>query len=342
MKLKSMNWPRWTPTVRLTTWYLAIIMAISLTFSVVQYRVASGEIGGGLRRQATTFEQLPGFFYNDQDVYNARDRQINDAQHRLAVSLILINLGILVAAGLSSYFLAKRTLQPIEDALEAQGRFASDASHELRTPLTAMKSEIEVTLRNGHLSEKDARELLASNLEEVAKLERLTNGLLKLARQDGKLPDEPVRFDDVAEEAVGRLSGLIKLRDINLDYSSAPLVVTGDKASLVELVVTLLDNAIKYSEKGATVTIKGEELGKLATLAISDNGLGIRAIDLPHIFDRFYRADTSRSKEQVDGYGLGLSIAKQIADMHGGAIVVRSTPGKGSTFSVQIPLRKTT
>ena len=328
-----------TPTMKLTLSYLAIIMAISLTFSVVQYRISSNEVGNGLRRQGAIY-QLPGESFNGQDLYSARQREVEASHRRLVASLTVANLAILLAAGLASYVLARRTLQPIEDALETQGRFAADASHELRTPLTAMKSEVEVALRDPKLNAGEARELLKSNLEEIAKLEALTNGLLKLARQDGGVPDEAVRLDDVARAAVDRLHHELAERKIDLSLTLAELTVSGDRASLLELVVTLLDNAVKYSERGTAIAIRGEEHGKIATLAIEDHGVGIKAVDLPHIFDRFYRADTSRSKLAADGYGLGLSIAKQIADMHHGSITVRSTPGRGSTFIIQLPSRR--
>jgi signal transduction histidine kinase len=116
--------------------------------------------------------------------------------------------------------------------------------------------------------------------------------------------------------------------------------IVGDKASLVELLVILIDNAIKYSEPKTTIKLTTRKSNQFVSLAVTDHGQGIKASDLPHIFDRFYRADFSRSKTKTNGYGLGLSIAKKIVDAHGGKIEAKSTLGKGSTFVVRLPLAK--
>ncbi len=203
-----------------------------------------------------------------------------------------------------------------------------------------MKSEIEVGLRDKQLSATEAKELLESNLEEVAKLEALTNGLLKLARQDADLPDLPVDLAVVAELAADRLAKQAEQRDVTIRRDVPSLTITGDQTSLVELVVVLIDNAIKYSPDDSTITIGGRRAGRVAQLWVRDEGQGIKGVDVPHIFDRFYRADTSRSRERVGGYGLGLSIARQIAMLHGGAIEVQSVPGQGSLFTVTLPRRR--
>ena len=325
-----------SPTLKLTLSYLAILMALCLTLTITLYRVSSGEAERGLRREQQyygSFNMNPFDLGYNQELTN----QINSVHRRLLDNLIGLNLVVLIAGGGLSYYLARRTLRPIEDALAAQSRFAADASHELRTPLTAMKSEIEVALRDPKLPADEARELLGSNLEEVAKLETLAAGLLKLARhEEAPLPLVPVELGLVIERAVGRVHTAANRRGVTIHTPETSPSVMGDVDSLVELLVILLDNAVKYSPKGSEITLDARSAGRLVDLVVTDHGSGIPATDLPHIFDRFYRADTSRSKD-TPGYGLGLSIAAQIAALHDATIDATSRLGAGSTFTVHLP-----
>jgi signal transduction histidine kinase len=238
--------------------------------------------------------------------------------------------------------LAKHTLKPIEQAMEAQNRFTADASHELRTPLTAMRSEIEVNLRNKQLNTTDAKKLLQSNLEEIEKLESLSNALLKLARYQNNFSDDfkDISLQEVIVEAYEKVENLAKRKSIRFDNNLSEIKVLGDQQSLIELFVILLDNAIKYSPEKSKISINFTKLDKHVSVKIKDRGIGIKASELPYIFNRFYRADTSRSKEKVDGYGLGLSIAKSIVEMHKGTIEVNSKPGHGSEVVVKLRVSK--
>jgi two-component system, OmpR family, sensor histidine kinase CiaH len=323
--------------VQLTLWYLVLIMVLSIGFSLVLYHLSGNEIYHGLRRQGIYLNSrlLPSRFDN---VHDFRQYQLELELGHLRSNLFLFNLAALAFGAAASYALARRTLQPIEEAMNRQSRFTADASHELRTPLTAMQTEIEVALRDPALTKQQAKELLSSNLEEVAKLRTLSDGLLRLAQQDGKnMTKELVDLEGVVKEACERVARAVKAKGVDLDLKLSKVVVRGDKQSLIELVSILLDNAIKYSPEGGNVFAGVKRIGKQAVITISDEGLGIEASDLPHIFDRFYRADLSRSKTQVEGYGLGLSIAQQIIDLHQGTIEVKSTPGKGSSFIIKLP-----
>lgn len=209
----------------------------------------------------------------------------------------------------------------------------------MRTPLAAIQTEVEVALRDPKLDQTMAVNILRSNLEEVAKLKSLSDGLLRLARENGKtLPIESISLEKIIPEAISQVLASAEAKDITIANSVSDIAVLGDKQNLVELVVILLDNAIKYSDPKTTIKLSARKHGKYVYLAVTDQGQGIKASDLPHIFDRFYRADSSRSKEKVSGYGLGLSIAKKIVDLHQGTIEAKSTPGKGSTFTVRLPI----
>ncbi|HEU4914874.1 MAG TPA: HAMP domain-containing sensor histidine kinase [Candidatus Saccharimonadales bacterium] len=322
--------------VRLTLFYLAIIMALSIGFSVVIYRLSYREMDRSIPQGGFIKLVDPESFTSFTEL---RDRKIAESERRLKANLVLLNLGTLVVGAALSYGLARRTLEPIEEAFEAQGRFTADASHELRTPLTAMQTTIEVGLRNPKLSLSEAKELLRGTLDEVKKVSALSNGLLKLTRSNGRdIPKRRVYMDKVAAEAVSQLELAAKNKEIAIIDEVGSHAVMGDHISLKELITILLDNAIKYSASGTAVHLKSKVQGKSLLLDVSDRGAGIKATDAMYIFDRFYRADQSRSRDRVEGYGLGLPIAKQIAEMHGGSIDVRSKLGEGSTFTIKLPL----
>lgn len=332
-----------SPYLRLTTYYVLIVMSISISFSLAVYKVSSIEISRGLTKQDRTIRDIIGdqpsqifgspFGQFDQ----VREDQMRESAAKLRDNLIYFNLLILFVSSFASYYLARWTMRPIEDALESQNRFTADASHELRTPLAAMRTEIEVALRDEKLSLVDAKNFLRSNIEEIAKLESLSDSLLKLARyKEGEKILEKVSLSEVITEAYQRVESLAQHKKIVFKNKLNDLVVVADKQSLVELFVILLDNAIKYSEREKTIKIQISEEAKRPTVKIIDEGIGIKAGELDHIFERFYRADTSRTKARANGYGLGLSLAKQIVELHSGKISVKSTPGKGSEFTVQL------
>ncbi len=320
--------------LKLTGWYLLIIMVISGLFSVYVYRSLTIEISRGLRLQVLRdypFGPPPDY---DLSVFD-------DARNRVAVDLLLVNGGILVVSGFAAYFLAGKTLHPIEVMVEDQKRFVADASHELRTPLTAMKTEIEVALRDKKLAAKEALDLLASNLEEVNKMQSLSNYLLSLNRYQNsavRLAFTRVYLSEVVSKAVSGVGPLAAQKHLSLDVRGEDVGVSANLTSLVELTTLLLDNAIKYSHPDNRVVITTGQESRQAFLSVQDFGVGIKAGDLPYIFNRFYRADSSRNKTQVDGYGLGLSIAKNIAELNHGTISVDSAPGTGSTFTLKVPL----
>lgn len=284
-------------------------MLISMFFSLIIYRGATLEL---TRIEKNQMMRRPNSVYLiDPDI-------IVETKSRIFFSLLTLNTIILVFSGISGYFLAGKTLNPIQKMMDEQKEFVSNASHELRTPLASLKSQIEVALRSKKISELEFRELLQSNLDDVNNMANLSNYLLKLNKyQTKKIEFKKCDLSMIVKEVVGK-------KDIKINLVKT--IVNGDRDSLKELVNILVDNAIKYGNgKEISISLKNK------TLKIVDNGMGISKEDLPHIFDRFFRGDKARSH---DGYGLGLSIAKQIAENHNAKIKVESKLGAGTTFKV--------
>lgn len=328
-------------TFKLTMWYLALVMAISLIFSVVLYHVATGELARGLHHETQRiYDQFPVF--NNSPLLQPKD-DLDIANHRILLQLISFNVVVLFSAGLASYWLARRTLEPIEEAHEQQKRFTADVSHELRTPLTALKMESEVALMNKQATQKELRQTLESNLEEVAKLEALINNLLRLTRLEAEELQHnftAVAVDKLVEDLVAQTAKLAGARKITVKTTVQPVTISGDDVSLSQLLLILVDNAIKYSPHNTTVSIDVKKVGDQAKISVTDQGIGIDPIALDRVFDRFYRADNSRTKSDADGTGLGLSIAKMIADVHHGSITLSSRVGEGTTAIVNLPIFK--
>lgn len=329
-------------TLKLTTWYLLILMSVGLIFSAIIYQVTSSEID---TRLETIERRLFGDVAVDTGLvdYNfaeLRSLQMRQAQSNLLTSLLYMNIVFLVTGGLASYLMARRTLRPIEEAHEAQTRFTSDASHELRTPLAAMKTELEVALRDPKLSKSEMRELLLSNLEEVDKLSKISQSLLLLSRlEHSSLATRRVAVDDI----IRRLVENSNQKSSRILYSppDKPLYIKAHQVSIEELATILIDNALKYSPPKSKVMISLQKKGKKAKLQVTNTGKGISPEDLPYIFDRFFRADESRTNGKKSGFGLGLSLAKRIVELHGGDLSASSEPNKKTTFTVSLPLYET-
>lgn len=325
--------------MRLTLTYLSIIMVLTIGFSTVFYFQSIYAADSGLSKQINELRENL-YFTTNTGLDRIHDAELDRFRDSLLAKLALFNAGMLAVGTAASYLLARRSLRPLEEALRTQSRFTSDAAHELRTPLTAMKTEIEVSLRDKNLKAPEAREVLASNLEEIAKLETLTAALLRLARSDEKVDRshwQDYKLTDIFQASYSRLEAKAKKRRISFKLPKSQLTVWGDPDQLIELFVTLFGNAIKYSHDNSEVKVTASKRDKHLQIQIIDKGVGIAEVDLPHIFERFYRADRSRTRSAAEGYGLGLSLAETIAAVHGGEITVKSTYGKGSTFTVILP-----
>lgn len=343
--------------LKLTAWYLLIIMVISISFSafiyigatreydriirIEQYRVMHPASPGIIIQRPSTGED---FFSAPLPLSSGQDNELIEwAKLRVLEALLGINIIILFLSAVAGYFLAGRTLRPIKNMLDEQNRFVTDASHELNTPLTALKTSLEVNLRNKKLSLGDAREVLKSNLEDVNNLQSLSEelmGVVMYQKQNGNFKLSKINLESVLNTSMEQVKSLAKKKRITIKMNVPKTFIMGDEKSLVKLFVILLDNAIKYSNTKSQVNVAIEKEDSEVVVLVEDNGVGIKNEDLLYIFDRFYRSDRSRTKQKIGGYGLGLSIAKRIVALHNGNIRVESEIGKGSAFIVTFEKRK--
>lgn len=232
-------------------------------------------------------------------------------------------------------------LSRLEEAFRREKQFTSDASHELRTPLAATRTIAETTL-NRPRSAAAYEEALTDILDEVLRMQRLAEDLLRLARQEGfdtAQTTERVNLSELLQDVVDSVRPLADAKGLRLTCSTVEnLVVEGDTGALIRLFMNLLDNAIKYTLSGSVIVTAQRGDKGLAEVMIRDTGIGIPGNHLPHVFERFYRADPSRA---ATGTGLGLTIAQAIADAHGGALTIQSHENVGTTCVFSVPLTAT-
>ena len=231
-------------------------------------------------------------------------------------------------------------LDKLETAHGTQQRFLADASHELRTPLTVLRGEIEVALRRERPA-TEYREVLESSREEIERLTKLTENLLSLARSDAGVSIAIREAVDVSAMCVRvreALTAQAASKRIALSVDSAePVWVSGDAVALERVCLNLTENAIRYSPAGESVMLRVQAECEEAVLSVTDTGPGIGAEHLPHLFERFYRVDKARAREH-GGAGLGLAIVEALVKAHGGSVAVSSVVGRGTTFTVRLPL----
>jgi signal transduction histidine kinase len=326
--------------LKLTAWYLLIIMVISFSFSGLIYTINVNEINrfansqrNRIERQFVQNDQLPRPPLIDEDL-------INESLHRLLINLITINGFILIISGSLSYFLAGRTLSPIQKMTEDQKRFISDASHELRTPLTALKSLFEVSLRDKKMDLTEAKKVITAGINQTDKLKTLSDSLLELSRLDSNYSQTnftKVSLKKIILESISQVKSKADLKNIKIINQIGSQKIIGDPNKLTEVFIIFLDNAIKYSPDNSQIKIISQTQKNNLIIKIIDKGIGISQKDLPHIFDRFYQADNARTKTNDSGFGLGLSIANQIIKAHQGKILVTSKLKSGTTFIISLP-----
>jgi signal transduction histidine kinase len=258
------------------------------------------------------------------------------------LSLTLLVPMALGMIGLTGWVLGGLAMQPIRDSYNQLQRFTSNASHELRTPLAAVLSNAQVGLLVP-LEPEQQRNHLEQIVEATKSMSTLVSNLLLLARHSGRLTPESLKEVDLTNllkelAAFYSTQAAEKQLSLNSDLPEQPVEMEAEPDLLRQAVGNLLSNACKYTPPGGLVQLRLFTQSRWAVIQVSDSGVGIPQADLPHIFERFYRVDTKQSR-QMGGVGLGLAIAKQLVEAHGGQISVTSVVGQGSTFQIELPLQ---
>lgn len=323
---------------RLALSYLAVIMTLSLVFSVIIYAITSAQLNRPL--PPGEHAQQPPEIIERQFSHRLEQRN-SETRGSVIISLVVLNGVMLLVGYWLSLLLARRTLEPIERSIEQQAQFVSDASHELRTPLSALLLNNEVALRKPTLTDKKARQVLGQNVAEIKKLTELSNSLLDLAKSEQTMTEpELVNPATLIEEVVTRFTPAAQVKWVKLVYDNQS--PTGDVPlqtnAVRQILAIFVDNAIKYAPpKNGEVALQARLNKNTLEFIIKDNGLGIAPGDQKHIFERFYRADAARTRTGVSGHGLGLAIAKSLANHCGYTIRVKSQPPNGTEFTLVVP-----
>lgn len=336
--------------LKLTLFYLAILLGFSLILTISIRVMAEREYNRSQSAQLGEVKHMfVGFPWKDvttEVTVTRPDRALRSIQSDEAVMVrqhlnrdfAVINGLALLVGGALSYWFAGRTLRPIEQAHRAQARFASDASHELRTPLAAMRVENEVFLRQPNITDKEAREQIESNLEEVQRLETLSTNLLALSHYEyAMLPLDTLDPTELVAGAIVQNQKMLDTRHVKVEQHIKPAKITGNQESLTQLLSILLDNARKYGPRDGLVTIKGYRQSGEYLIQVIDQGPGIADADLPHIFERLYRGDRARTSK-TGGYGLGLALAQEICRANRASIEATNAKQGGACFTIRLEL----
>ncbi|WP_050616422.1 sensor histidine kinase [Bacillus testis] len=270
-------------------------------------------------------------------------RNVNSEQEMIQRVGMVLTIGTLIGgimAVIAGFYLAGVALVPITEAWNKQQQFVSDASHELRTPLAVVQSRADLLLRTPSATIEEKALEISVISKEIRRLTKLVNHLLLLARADSKaISINKTEFDLVhlLKEVLGNYIELAEVqgKKMELKTKEESLMMKGDEERIHQLIVILLDNALKFTEDGGEIIILCKKSSTGIDLSIADNGSGISKEDLPHIFDRFYQGEKSRTAG--GGTGLGLSIAKWVVDQHNGKIKVNSEEGKGTIIKITFP-----
>jgi signal transduction histidine kinase len=259
---------------------------------------------------------------------------------RLVLLLLPLGLGGLGAALFGGLYMAGRAMRPARESFERQRAFVADASHELKTPLTLIRADAEMVLYRGHLNEED-RKLVDHALAETERMSAILSDLLLVARLDaGKadLATKPFDLVSVLSEEAERFGVRAAAKEIRLEVQvPGELPARGDPKRTGQILSVLLENAVRFTPPGGSIALSGRLQDRWVEANVTDTGHGISPDHLPRVFDRFYRAETSRTRGKSGGTGLGLAIARDLARAQGGDLVAESAKDGGATFRLRLP-----
>ncbi len=315
--------------LKLTAYYTAGVCIILIIFSLAVY-------GLFVKNITSNFEyDGPGF----ENEANVETQIIDKAQDQLQTILITIDAMIVLLIAGFSYYLAGKTLQPIESSYMRQKKFVADAAHELRTPLTVMKTGAEAVL-SGDNSKEEYKKIVRDSLEEINYLSAMVDDLLFLAKSDNSRKTEfsSFNFSGLIHRQIELMRPCAEKKSIAVASEvQEELYMNGNKACLKRLLANLIKNAIDHNKPHGKITVSLKKNKNLTVLKIADTGIGIAESDLKHVFDRFYKAEHSHAK-QSGGAGLGLSIAQEIVKLHRGTIDIKSKLNQGTEVVISLPV----
>ena len=265
-------------------------------------------------------------------------RVVREAVGSLLLILVPVGLAGLVLSGVGGLYMSRRAMQPVKDSFQRQRTFIADASHELKTPLALVRINADVMKRNP--TDPENREVIEDQLAEIDRMDALLSDLLVLARLDAERLDvekKPFDLSVIAVETAGRFLTRAAEEGVRLEVEVPDdLPAYGDPDRTSQILAALLDNAVRYTPKGGTITVSGRSHDGLAEASVTDTGPGISPEHLPRVFDRFYRAEEARTRTG-GGTGLGLSIAHDLAHAQDGELAVESVPARGASFTLRLP-----
>lgn len=329
---------------------------VSSDITAASIKVTTGSLES-IEHEGHTYRVL-NVPYQYEDRVLTVDRENIEIANVIVVSIVdsemvlLNNLLIIIAAGLiigttviilAGYYLARHALVPIQLAWDKQQQFVGDASHELRSPLTIIQSNAELMLRHPEHTVEAESKRVTNILREAMRMTKLVSTLLTLARADANQAEirlAPVVLNEIIEVIAEQFKPLAELKGLQLTTdTNGTLEMLADKERLHQLLVILLDNAMKFTSAPGEITLVSYQKANQIHIKVKDTGCGIPEKDLPRVFDRFFRSDKARSRE-AGGTGLGLSIAQWIVEKHNGKITVDSEFGVGTEFRVMLPVKK--
>lgn len=333
--------------LKLTFWYVLIIAFITLSFSAILYtgvvRSSESLLNRHNARMERTIFQGRGFENNAQ-LRNFEQpisyETINEIKSAIFNILLITNLIIISIAAALSYLLAGITLKPIEQMVSLQKDFVANAAHEFKTPLTSIKVHNEVTLRKKKLTLKEAKETIKNTITQTDALNSLINILLiqsKYQSNKNSIEFEEFSLDSLIKQIIKDLAPRQIEKNLKITYNSKKININANKMGIKEVITIILDNAIKFSPEKSQIKVSSNVAGKYVVIKVKDQGPGISQKDMPHIFDRFYKAESSRNKDASVGFGLGLAIAQDIIKKHKGELTAQNNKQNGATFTIKIP-----